>query len=277
MTRSLWLALLVLLLPTAVQAADCIAVHDGQPVLLQDAACKGLELRSRRGEDVRRNVEVSASWVEYAVPASPEEWRYNAWIAKRLAVLDFDNAKAGAAVGFRENRLAVQSFYRSERLISARYGRSTCCGTRQVGTTYSSISIDSERWTLLSPDDLVSLGKVADACRQQFAGDEARGADFVRVYPLERALADGDFYSRRIGPVVLDLIGSVIIPANPSEDRTRRVFIAVLKDQGRWSFSEHGALIEFGQLLGIDAGPFTCTLPNDALRTMAARGAAFPP
>ena len=73
------------------------------------------------------------------------------------------------------------------------------------------------------------------------------------------------------------MIGPTVIDPEPSKERSRRVFAAVLKDQARWSFSEQGARIDFGELLGVAAGPFFCGLSNADLRVIAHPGAVLPP
>jgi hypothetical protein len=62
-----------------------------------------------------------------------------------------------------------------------------------------------------------------------------------------------------------------------SKERTKSLFVAVLQDQSRWSFSEDGALVDFGQLLGFAEGGFACSFANDDLRAMARAGVAIPP
>ena len=74
-----------------------------------------------------------------------------------------------------------------------------------------------------------------------------------------------------------DMIGPVVVNPVPSRERTRSLFISALKDQARWSFSEQGARIDFGELLGVAAGPFFCVLPNADLRGIAHPGVAIPP
>src|SRR5262249_50764589 len=147
--------------------------------------------------------------------------------------------------------------YRSDRLISARYSRSLCCGA-QSKTLYRSINVDLTRWTLFSPDDLVSLGATANACWRQFANDKRYGEAFAAAWPLERPWVDRDFEINRIGHRMRELIGPTVVDPKPSQERTQRVFVAALKDQSRWSFSDRGASVDFGALLGAASAPFFC-------------------
>jgi hypothetical protein len=265
---------LVVLLPGLAAAADCISVQHDDVSILAAAPCGELRLMQRRRDDQRPNIDIAATWIEFTAPSGPGEWRYNDWVRTQLASLNFD--KPLAAGHKSEDYLAIRSLYRSQRLISARYARRVCCGSS--GTTiYGSVNVDLARWTLLSPDELVSLGATANTCWRQFAGEKKRGARFAGAWPNERPWLDREFEGFRIGPVMRDLIGPVVLDPEPSRDRTRRVFVSVLKDQTRWSFSEDGALIDFGELLGFSAGAFFCVLPNTELRAVARPGVAVPP
>jgi hypothetical protein len=262
--------------PGAAQAADCAAVRQGEVSLVQDAACAGLKLMSRKRDDPRPNVVIAATWLEFVAPGNAGEWRYNDSIRKQVARISFDRPIDIPPERRSEERFIVESFYRSERLISARYVSTVCCGMRG-NPIYSSINVDSERWTLLSPDDLVHPGAAANLCWQQFGGAERRGADFAAAYPRERPWSDDDFDHSRLVPAKLDMFGPVVINTQPSRERTQRIFIAAVKDGGRWSLTGRGASIDFGDLLGVEAGHFACTLRNDELQAMAQRGVSFPP
>jgi len=268
--------LLAVMLPGLAQAADCITVRQGDVALVKRPGCSDLRLMSRQIDDPRSSHAVAATWVEFASPASPGEWRYNDWIRRQVAAPDGGQPIKVAADLHRESRFAVRSFYRSDRLISARYGHMMCCGEKD-DTLYSSINVDLARWTLLSPDDLVSLGAAANACWKQFGADEARGAAFAAAWPIERPWLDRDFEIRRIGHAMREMIGPVVIDQAPSRERSRRVFIEVLNDQSRWSFGEHGASVDFGDLLGPAAPPFFCTLPTAEFKAIAHPGVAVPP
>ena len=99
----------------------------------------------------------------------------------------------------------------------------------------------------------------------------------MRGWPLQRPWLDRDFEIRRIGHVMRELIGPVVVDPHPSKERTRRLFVAVLKDQARWSFGDRGATVDFGELLGYAAGPFFCKFANAELKAIAHPGAAIPP
>ena len=90
------------------------------------------------------------AWAEFAEPDGPAEWRYNDWVRREVAERPGD-------------KFAIKSLYRSDRLISAQF------------SFHDSVNVDATRWTLFSPDDLVSLGAAANACWRQFAGGKKRG------------------------------------------------------------------------------------------------------
>lgn len=273
--RSLAAVLLAVLLPVAAQAADCIAVRQGDVTIAKDSGCGELKLNSRQRDEP--NIEIGATWIEFAEPAGPGEWRYNDWVHKQIASINFDKPITSVPDKRREDRFTIRSFYRSDRLISARYGRWLCCGGNAGDTIYGSVNVDLARWTLLSPDDLVSLGAAANVCWQQFGDDQRRGAAFAQAYPIERLWADRDFEFRRVGRVMRDIIGPVVVNPVVSTERTRSLFVAVLQDQSRWSFSEQGALVDFGDLLGFAEGAFACRFANADLRAIAHAGVAIPP
>src|SRR5262249_52031903 len=150
----------------------------------------------------------------------------------------------------------------SDRLISARY------------SSHRSVNIDIRRWTLFSPDDLVSLGAAANACWRQFA--DARAA-FSVAWPRAQPWLERDFQSRPIGFVMREMIGADVIDPQPSAGRTRRVFVEVLRDQSRWTFDAQGAQVDFGELLGRPQGAFSCAFANADLRAIAQPGEAIPP
>lgn len=268
-------ALLAVLLPAAAQAADCITVRQGDVAIVKGAGCGELRLMSRHRDDQFAE-EIGATWVEFVQPGGPGEWRYNDWIHKQVASNNFDRPLKSTGEPRGEDRFFIHSLYRSDRLISARYGR-RISNHGKSQTVYGSVNVDLARWTLLSPDDLVSLGAVANACRQQFADDKRRGEAFAQAYPLERPWVDRDFEVRRVGHVMRDIIGPVVVNPVVSKERTKGLFVAVLQDQSRWSFSERGTLVDFGDLLGFAEGAFACRFANADLTPVAHAGMAMPP
>lgn len=273
--RILGAALLAMLLPAAAQAADCIAVRQDDVTIVKDAGCGELRLLSRQRDELA--AEIGATWIEFVEPAGPGEWRYNDWIHRQVASINFDKPMRSVPDKRREDRFTIRSFYRSDRLISARYGRWLCCGGNAGDTIYGSVNVDLEHWTLLSPDDLVRLGSAANVCWQQFGDDGKRGVAFAKAYPIERLWSDRDFEVRRVGRVMRDIIGPVVVNPVVSQERTKGVFVAVLRDQSRWSFTDHGALVDFGQLLGLAEGTFTCSFATAELKAIAHAGVAVPP
>jgi hypothetical protein len=268
--------LLAMLLPGLAEAADCIVARDGGLSVVDGEACAGLKVMSRRRDDPRPNIDVIATWVEFTEPRNAGEWRYNEWARQQVKGLNFDRPLNPLADRRSEDRLGIASFYRSPRLISARYARWLCCDLK-ISTIYASINIDIAGWSLFSPDDAVSLGAAANRCWQRFADHPEHGRAFGEAYPRARAWRDDDFEHRQIGRVMHTMIGPVVVEPKVSEDRTQRLFVEVLKNQSRWSFSEQGAAIDFGELLGFASGPFFCELPNSDLKQIARPGAAIPP
>lgn len=237
---------LVVLGPGFAQAADCIAVRQGEVSITQDEGCGDLKLMSR--PDGAR----VATWAEFARPDGPAEWRYNDWVRREVATRKAD-------------RIAIESLYRSDRLISARYSFG------------DSVNVDATRWTLFSPDDLVSLGAAANACWRQFGSEKKDGEAFAKAWPTARPWVDGDFHIGLFPEVMREIIGPEVLDPVPSTGRTLRVFVWVLRDQGRWTFSDAGARVDFGELLGKKAGPFSCAFANADLTAIAKAGAAVPP
>jgi len=235
--------LFVVLSPGFAQAADCIAVGQSDVSIARDAGCGDLKVLSREGGAP------AATWIEFVQPGNPAEWRYNDWVRHQVAA--------------RTDGFGIKSLYRSDRLISARYsfGRS--------------INVDATRWTLFSPDDLVSLGGAANACWRQFA--EESGAAFTTAWATERPWVDRDFEFSRFPEVMREIIGPDVLDPEPSPGRTLRVFVWVLRDQARWTFSDAGAQVDFGELLGKKAGVFSCSFANADLKAIARPGAAVPP
>jgi hypothetical protein len=237
--------LLVVLCPGFARAADCIAVRQGEVTISQEAGCGDLKLMSRT------DGAPPATWAEFARPVGPAEWRYNDWVRREVAE--------------RTDKFAIESLYRSDRLISARF------------SSHDSVNVDATRWTLLSPDDLVSLGAAANACWRQFADDKTRGAAFARDWMTARPWVDRDFHYSRWPEVMREIIGPEVLDPVPSTGRTLRVFVWVLRDQARWTFSDAGARVDFGDLLGRESGRFSCSFANADLKAIAKPGAAVPP
>lgn len=238
--------LFVVLCPGLAHAADCIAVRQGEVAIRQDAGCGDLKLLSRADDAP------AATWAEFAKPDGPAEWRYNDWVRREVAERPGD-------------KFAIESLYRSDRLISARF------------SFHDSVNVDATRWTLFSPDDLVSLGAAANACWRQFAGGGKRGDGFADAWPTERPWVDRDFDVSLWPEVMREMIGAEVLDLVPSTGRTLRVFVGVLRDQARWTFSDAGARVDFGDLLGKTAGPFSCAFANADLKAIAKPGAAVPP
>ena len=198
------------LAPGTAMAEDCLVARQGEISIVPGPACEGLEIKSRKRTAPPSNVDISATWVEFTEPRNAGEWRYNDWIGKQVAMLNFERPIRAAADQPSEDRFSLASLYRSPRLISARYARWVCCGVRG-DTLYGSINVDLARWTLFAPDGLVSLGAAANFCWRQFAAESRRGESFAKAYPIARDWVDDDFEHRAIGPVTRDMIGPVVV------------------------------------------------------------------
>jgi len=265
---------LALSTPALAHAADCITVHHDKVAIAAGSSCGALKLKSGTRSGLRPGDTIDATWVEYISPSGPGEWRYNDWVQKQLAHLDADRPAPAASERPRADHWAIQSLYRSERLISARYMRQACC---DGAAAFTSVNVDLGRWTLFSPDEVVSLAATAQACWRQFGDDVARGAAFAAAWPAGPAWRERDFAAHPFGRQMREIIGSLVIDRVPSAGRTRRLFVQVLQDQSRWSFTAAGATIDFGELMGRVAGAQVCTLANDKLQALAHPGVVLPP
>ena len=188
----LW-ALLWALLPGPAEAADCVTVQreTGQRetiALAGDTSCGALALKSGVRGGLRPGDTIEATWVEFSAPSGPGEWRYNDWVHKQLATLNADRPVPASTTGPRADHWAIHSLYRSDRLISARYLGQACCGGE---STSVSVNVDLARWTLFSPDELVSLGATAAACWRQFGEDASHGRAFASAWPGRTATSRG--------------------------------------------------------------------------------------
>lgn len=276
---------LLAILPEA-QAADCISErvdydkwgHQIATLSLSADAdarrdCGSLGIRVRARNDPRLNVNVFATYPEFEDPQVPGERRYNEWIGGVVATMDFDRPIVLLENEKVEDVLVLASLYRSRRLISAAYDRWLCCGTPGM-LAGGSINIDVASGTLVSPRDLFNLAAVANQCWQRFAvlpgPIDQQGNLFRQDYPMGRPFSDKDFEDDAANPPVRG-------PLGPSVERTVRLFHVTLKRSSNWTFSERGAAIEFGMLLGYAGAGFDCVLDSASLKPMAQPGVSVPP
>ena len=268
------------------QAADCISErvdYDkwGHQIaalsLAEDAharqVCGPLSIRVRASNDPRLNVNVFATYPEFEDPQIPAERRYNEWIDSVVATMDFERPVVRSENDRVEDMLIMVSLYRSARLISASYYRWLCCGTPGISAG-GSINIDVASGALVPPPDLFNLAAAANHCWQQFATlpgpIDRQGSLFRQDYPMGRPFSDKDFEDDAANPPVRGSLG-------PSVERTVRLFRATLKRSSNWTFTERGAAVGFGMLLGYAGAAFDCTLDNAALKPMAQPGVSVPP
>jgi len=264
------------------QAADCISDRvdydkRGHQIaalsLVADAAagqvCGSLAIRVRARNDARLNVNVFATYPEFDNPGNAAEHRYNDWVRGVVATIDFDHPITLSQNEKVEDVLVLTSLYRSRRLISAAYSRWLCCGAHGIYAG-GSINIDAESGTLVQPQTLVSLPAVANECWRQFAALpsplDRQGELFKQDYPMNRPFADRDFESEPVRG-----------PLSSSIEKTVRLFHSTLRRSSNWTFTERGAAIEFGWVLGYVGAEFTCALDNATLKRMAQPGVSIPP
>lgn len=241
--------------------------------LVEDAdarqVCGSLGIRVRARDDPRLNVNVFATYPEFDKPGDAAEKRYNEWISGVVATMDFDRPIILSENEKVEDVLVLDSLYRSKRLISAAYGRWLCCGAHGISAG-GSINIDAASGMLVSPQHLFSLPAVANQCWQQFTTlrgpIDGQGDLFRQDYPMDRPFSGKDFESDPVHG-----------PLEPSVEKTVRLFHATLKRSSNWAFTEQGATIGFGLLLGYVGATFDCGLDNAALKPMALPGVAVPP
>jgi hypothetical protein len=268
------------------QAADCISErvdYDrwGHQIaalsLTEDAdarqVCGSLGIRVRAGKDSRLNVNIFATYPEFEDPQDPTERRYNEWIRGVVATMDFDRPITLSANEKVEDVLVLTSLYRSTRLISAAYSRWLCCGAHGVPAG-GSINIDVASGMPVSPQDLVSLPAVANECWRQFAALpsplDGQGDLFKQDYPMDRPFSNRDFEDDPSSPPVRG-------PVKPSVEKTVRLFHSTLKRSSNWTFTDRGAAVGFGMLLGYVGAEFDCLLDNATLTRMARPGVPLPP
>jgi len=91
MTFRLFLVCVVLLLPAAGRAMDCVVVHDGMPGSVSTAQppCGSLKIVDRHREELERKISLHASYAVFDPPRSVGERRYNDWVDKRAAEINF--------------------------------------------------------------------------------------------------------------------------------------------------------------------------------------------
>jgi hypothetical protein len=270
-----WLLLaLGLSAPMEGRAADCISTRDnydssGRETVDVSMAtdsdirkfCGPLQVIVReRVNDPRPNVRILAVYLEFDRPQLAADQVYNEIIHRWVDRIDFDVPVNIGPDQKYEQILRISSFYRSARLISATYSQWLCCGAHGIGGS-TAINVDLDRNALLVPKDLFHLGAVANFCWEQFdrIGDDQY---FRRSLSRERDFADGDFE----GDKVWERFGGGSLGT----------FAATLPNSERWSFTDAGAVLSFGPLLGY-LGQFSCQLKNADLRRMVRSGVQTPP
>jgi hypothetical protein len=262
------------------RAADCISGrvdYDkwGHEIAVLSLAadakqiCGSLAIRVRARDDSRLSVNVFATYPEFENPQGPAERRYNEWLGNVIATMDFDRPITLSENEKIEDVLVLTSLYRSRRLISAAYYRWLCCGAHGISAG-GSINLDAASGIIVSPQDLFSLPAVANQCWRQFAAlrgpIDGQGELFKQDYPMDRPFSDKDFESDPVRG-----------PLQPSVEKTVRLFHATLKRSSNWTFTEQGAAVGFGALLGYAGAAFDCSLNNATLRPMAQPGVSVPP
>jgi hypothetical protein len=268
------------------RAADCISErvdydrwgHEIAALSLAEGAdarqvCGSLGIRVRAGKDSRLNVNIFATYPEFEDPQDPAERRYNEWIRGVVATMDFDRPIILSENEKVEDVLVLASLYRSGRLISAAYGRWLCCGAHGMSAG-GSINIDVASGMLVSPQDLFNLPAIANQCWQQFATltgpINGQGDLFRQDYPMDRPFLEKDFDGDPSNPPIRG-------PVKPSVDKTVRLFHATLKRSSNWTFTDRGAAVGFGELLGYVGAAFDCNVDNATLKPMAQPGVSVPP
>ena len=265
---------LALTAPMEGRAADCISTRDSydsagrETVDVSMAAdadvrkfCGPLQVVVReRDNDPRPNVRISAVYLEFGEPQLASEQVYNEVIQRWVDRIKFDMPVNIGPHGKHEQILQISSFYRSTRLISATYLQWLCCGAHGIGGS-TAMNVDIERNALLVPRDLFHLGAVANYCWEQF--DRIDGEQtFRRHVPREKDFADNDFEGDKIS----DRFGGGSLG----------MFAATLAESTWWSFTDAGAVLSFGPLLGY-LGQYSCKLENADLRRMVRSGVQAPP
>jgi hypothetical protein len=265
---------LALTVPMEGRAADCISTRDSydsagrQTVDVTMAAdadirkfCGPLQVVVReRHNDPRPNVRISAVYLEFEGPRLASEQVYNEVIRRWVDRMTFDMPVNIGPHEKHEQVLEISSFYRSTRLISATYFQWLCCGAHGIGGS-TAINVDIENNAVLVPKHLFHLGAVANFCWEQF--DRVDGEHHFRKHvSRERDFTDGDFEGDKIS----DRFGGGSLG----------MFAATFAEPTWWSFTDDGAVLSFGPLLGY-LGQYSCKLMNADLRHVVRSGVQAPP
>lgn len=202
-----------------------------------------LRFRSRRKADVNANVDIHATYVEFAAPGTPAERLFNDQVLKLVNRLPFSQSVDPKTTNTWQDTIDVRGIYRSRRLIAVKFAEWVCCGAHGSGG-YFSVNIDAANGTPLAPERWFHLDEVAAACWYQFVGGDKGGETFRRVYPLRDAI---ERFSEKL----------------------RRPAI--------WSFSKRGVELQFSALMGYASGAYTCRLDYPELAKAAVSGVELPP
>lgn len=218
----------------------------------------------RRGANREPNIAVVAELLEFDQPRTPGERLFNQLVVEAAAKLPLTETFDATQVGKLEQKLVLQTLYRSTTFISAGYEHWVCCGSH--GMDYAqAINVDLRKGEIFAPRETLRLGMLANACRLQFElADDfplLNGPQYPAYFSLKRHFRDDDFEE---GKVVSDEEGAV------------PTFSDILNEPGNWAFSRSGVAISFGFLQGYAAGPYLCLLTNAELTKMARAGVRFP-
>lgn len=247
MTFRLVLAAVLLLLPATGHAVDCVKIENGwddrgrlsEWVSPSGKDCGPLKIIDRRRDDPSPKVNIYANYVVFDPARNAAERRYNEWIGRRAATMNFSgpvDTSNGDVADTMNGGL-----YRSRRLLSASMGGWLCCGAH--GSSWQlTLAIDPETGRDIALGELVEVDKLTDFCWQQFSEltgpVQNEGKEFSIKYP-------------------------------------REVFRQYASSRS-WSVGEGGLGWFFGDLLGYVGAEFDCSVKNEDLRRFTKPGVTVP-
>ena len=228
-------------------AVDCVEAKEGYDewgrssvdLTIVSDACGSLKVIDRRRDDTRLRVDIHATYPVFDPPRDAAERRYNEWVTKRPAGMNFAGPVDLSGSDVADTMVGL--LYRSTRLLSARIGGWICCGAHGY-TWAASLNIDSRTGRDVQLDDLVEVQAVADFCWSAFSTlsgpTEDQGKFFAQAYPRER-------------------------------------FVDLLKNPV-WSVSGKALMVELGYLLGYIGAEFDCVIGAAQLPRFVKQGIAVP-
>jgi hypothetical protein len=253
MTFRLLLTFAVLVLPLTAHAADCVDIQEGYDAMgrrgvqlaIAEAEqarslCGPLKVIERRLEVDDVHIDIYATYVVFEPATTDAERRYNEWVNKKPARMNF-LGPIGRANGSSISDTMFGTLYRSPEILSARISGWICCGAH--GNSWSDVlNINPKTGQDIRLDDLVEIAPVADRCWKTFAELTGPMKDQGKIF--------GEHY--------------------PRSD-----FVKIVRG-AHWSAQQSGLAIDFDYLLGYVGAEFVCPIRNEDLPRFVKAGVSVP-